>query len=115
MFDKPIILSDNQLKAWSNHEKRIAFLDTYETWEKIGAVSALGIIWYRYNLPDGGAILAMSYPTFNNSVRLVKYIHKRAGEIPFLGCWDGEGGVADVLKDLKARALKQRKEEVAGE
>jgi len=107
-MNEKITLTTEQLEAWANQKKRLAFLGTYANWEEIGAVPELGIRWYRYDLPDGGAILAMSYPHwYKDTTRGVLYYHQRRGySVPNLGYPDGKNSVADVLKDLKTAALK---------
>lgn len=49
------------IKRWGNTEKRRAFLEAYQDWELWITTPELKLLYYRYLLPDGTAIIAMEH------------------------------------------------------
>jgi len=83
-------LNKNELvKLWGNDDKRKEFLKDYKAWGVWITVPELGLTYYKYELPDGGRILAMEYIRENSS----RYRSPDEGEYQVCThyyLWDGE-------------------------
>ena len=49
------------MQLWGNTDKRREFIKSHREWGVWLTVPELGLVYYRYELPDGGRILAMEY------------------------------------------------------
>jgi hypothetical protein len=49
------------MQLWANTDKRREFIRNYSEWGVWLTVPELGLTCYKYDLPDGGRILAMEY------------------------------------------------------
>jgi len=95
------------VKLWTNNEKRREFFKNYKEWGVWLTVPELGLVYYKYTLPDGGRIVAMEYQSKN------PYPAYGGGEIQTTASyylWDGEYfsptfasdyEIVDRLKKLK--------------
>jgi len=101
------------VKLWANNDKRREFIRNHRTWGVWFMVSELGLTYFKYELPDGGKILAMEYQRENP--------YPRADEGKVQTCtnyylWDGEYFIPspaseylliDRLKNLKTTMQKE--------
>ena len=53
------------VKLWTNNEKRREFFKNYKEWGVWLTVPELGLTYFKYELPDGGKLLAMEYQRKN--------------------------------------------------
>ena len=102
----------NLIKLWRNHESRVAFIDDYSKWGVWAKTPKLGLTYYRYELPDGTAIIAMRHKKKNwqsgsQWVDGVTYYVQRKDE-PFTPHSASHNyAVAELLKDAKVKLQKR--------
>ena len=92
----------------TNHEKRLAFLDTWETWPVWAKCKALDLTVYRYDLPDGSAITAAHYAAVNmyHNHKFMKLNHIGPGK-GFNPNTQTQNYIADIIKDIRNNLNKQ--------
>ena len=105
------------VQLWMNGDKRKEFAKNYKAWGIWLTVPELGQTYYRYDLPDGGRILAMEYQRIN------PYPASGEGELQTITIyylWDGEYFspssaseyfITDRLKNLKVTLQKELRAE----
>lgn len=101
------------IQLWANTDKRREFLQNHRGWGVWITTPELGLTYYRYELPDGGRILAMEYQR-ENPYTLSGEESLQTVTTYFL--WDGEHftphsaseyTIIDRLKNLKAVLQKE--------
>jgi hypothetical protein len=107
------------IQLWANTDKRREFLKDYTNWGIWNTAPELGLVYYRYDLPDGGRILAMEYQHEN------RYAYSgeeglQTSTVYYL--WDGEYfypqttseyTIIERLKNLKAALQNELRSETA--
>ena len=101
-------LNEKLIKLWRNNEVRQNFLKAYKDWGVWLSTEELSLTYYRYQLPDGTAIIAMehnhyTYMGYNKGYEwntAVRYYTQAAGE-PFSPDAKSISAVAELLKAEK--------------
>ena len=110
----PSVASAELVKLWGNNDKRREFLKQYHDWGIWLTVSELGLTYYKYELPEGGSILAMEYQRENpypqhtngEKVQTIMVYYLWDGEY-FIPSPAGEFAIVDRLKNLKTAMQKE--------
>lgn len=93
-----------EIMALTNHDKRVAFLGTWETWPVWGKSEPLGLTVYKYDMPDGSRISAAHYGHLRayHGYKSVRYNWLNAGS-GFSPLTYTENQIADSIKDARAK------------
>jgi hypothetical protein len=110
-----MITTQDYINLFSNDQKRRAFIADYQTWGVWITQPELGLTYYKHDLPDGARIIVMEhlrtpYTSENNGedVLMSRFHLQKSGQF-FNPTATGEFGIADHLKELKAKLVKELK------
>ena len=105
------------MKLWGNNDKRREFIKGYKSWGVWLTVPELGQTYYRYDLPDGGRIMAMEYQRRNpypvgdeGNLQTITIYYLWDGEY-FVPNATSEYALVDRLKTLKTAMQKELRSE----
>ena len=101
------------VELWKNDAKRKEFLKNYREWGVWITTPELGLTYYKYELPEGGKILAMEYQRENTyrmggdgKYQTITLYYLWTGEL-FVPNTSNEYSITDVLKRLKVAMQKE--------
>jgi hypothetical protein len=110
-MNEKITLTPEQLEAWRNDKARKDFIYSHHNWPRLGGTPEIGVSWHCLELPDGRRVVAMTQPhkygVGGYALRLCWW--NKGEKYPNVMCMASVSEISDYLKDLKARALKDRK------
>lgn len=110
--------NQEHVKLWSNDEKRWAFVQDFKVWGVWFIQPELGLTFYKYDLPDDSRIIAMEYqrepyygekPDGNGETVTASKRYLQCGKY-FIPSPTNDYRIADHLKDIKARLMKELKD-----
>ncbi len=106
------------IKLFTNDEKRRAFIAGYKEWGVWITQPELGLTYYKHDLPDGSRIIVMEHlrkPYHGEGQdALMSRFHLQKSDEYFNPNATGEFGIADHLKELKAKLAAELKGKTSG-
>lgn len=110
-------ITNEQILALTNTQKRMEFLETWPQWPVLAAVPELGLVVRQVKLPriSGKRILSLEYGERNKIVHNESFrtcyfqvLNMKSGISPFNDT--GTANVISTLKNLRMEIVAQRKE-----
>lgn len=104
-------LTEDDIVGLSNIEKRINFLNNYQSWGVWLNIDQIGVKIYKAVLPDGSVIYVTEFSLNETYGRQYVSAAFRYTEINenYQNYTDSESAVVERLKDMKVKIMKERR------